>query len=221
MKRGFFIFGFALILLTISGVFAESVLSDDLNNFVKKIAEKKGISEAEIKNVSRVDFNELPDEINLKNIDDNSLGLYKVESENDSVFVITVSKETFEKINSQSYSRAFLNFGLSGGNSSVFMETILGSGINNGYVMMREGSITGISTNLYAEENGDIEIIIYKNNNPVGFRNVIPAVQGTNVDFDTQSEGLVTFQPGDVISTYIKTETGFKGASTLLEITTK
>lgn len=210
-----------VVILTLLMAFVIADQSDDLNDFIKKIAEKKGINAAEIKNISRVDFNELPEEINLKNIDDNSLGLYKVESENDSIFVITVSKETFEKINLQSYSRTFLSFGLSRGNSSVFMETIPDGGVENSYVMMREGSITGISTNLYAEENGEIEIVIYKNNNPVGFRNIIPAVQGTNVDFDTQSEGLVTFQPGDVISTYIKTEISFKGVSTLVEITTK
>ncbi|MFH1325537.1 MAG: hypothetical protein ABIH49_02075 [archaeon] len=221
MKRGFFLIGFALIFLMISGVFAEQ-LSSDVQNFVKKVAGKKGINENEISNVSQVDFSNLPKEINLQNIDDTNLALYKVETiGNKSVFVVTLSNENYKKISQQSSSVSLLNFGFDGeSNESLFLKTSTGvSGdLERGYVMLRAGSITGISTNIEITKEGNVEIIIFKNGKALGFEN---SFSGTGVknDFDTQSEGVVTFQPGDVISVYAKSDTSFRDISTLLEIT--
>ena len=89
---------------------------------------------------------------------------------------------------------------------------------------MRKGSITGISTNVeILSGEGEVEFIIYRNKESVGFRNTLNAgLSGVKSDYDIQSEGVVTFESGDVISIYAKV-TGdviFKDATTLIEIAT-
>ena len=122
-----------------------------------------------------------------------------------------------------------LNFGFSGeSNSSGFLETAtgVGSSLEKGYVMVRGGSITGISTNLeiiYTNSSGQVDIIIYKNGKPVGFGNTISASSiGVKNDYDIQSENTITFSAGDVISMYIHVDKGivWRDDTTMLEITT-
>jgi len=101
---------------------------------------------------------------------------------------------------------------------------VVGS-LEKGYVMMRKGSITGISTNLEAVEGeGSVEIIIYKNGKRVNFGNEF-VVSNSEIkkDYDTQSKGIIEFEPGDVLSLYVKISGTpvVKDLNTLLEIVTE
>ena len=226
MKKIFVISLIVGIFLMLSGVFAQTALSEELDEFVKKVAEKKRINETEITNVTQVDFNDLPEEVKIENIDDSNIALYKIDSENKSTFVITYSYNGFKKVSTQDYyTTSLLHFGIEKTtNESVFLETATGvSGdLNKGYVMLRKGSITGISTNLEVTKgNGEIQIIIYKNDEEIGFRNLVDAsTSGIKKDYDIQSREIVEFEPGDTISIYAESTDGvkFKDVITTLEI---
>ena len=218
-----------IFLLAFSGVLAES---EEENDFMRKVAEKKGISETEIKNITEINFANLPKEINLKNIDDSNLALYKIElKEGKPVFLVTFSGKNVEKISSTStqisYSTSLLHFGKNEETSgSTFLKTPLGvqSSLDKGYVMLRKGSITGISTNLEAVNGkGEIQIIIYKNGKEVGFRNSIDVSSNSiKKDYDIQSREIVTFNAGDIISVQVNVgnnaDITWKGVITLVEI---
>lgn len=218
---------FGMILMAVSGVIAQSALSEDVEDFVKKVAEKKGINGADIKSVEEVDFNNLPKEIKFENIDDTNLAIYQINTTDQPVFIISASGKNIQKIIKQEiYTTSLLNFGINGeANDSVFMDTATGikSGLNKGYVMMKDGSITGISTSMEVLEEwpGPIEVIIYLNGEEAGFRNSIDtSLTGIKKDYAIQSRGVVTFKPGDVISAYANSNGAkFKDAVTLIEIT--
>ena len=99
------------------------------------------------------------------------------------------------------------------------------SNTEKGYVMIREGSITGISTNMEITKPSDdeeVEIVIYKNGKEVGFRNILDASSsGTKIDYDAQSKGIVNFKAGDIISAYLnsKNNTSLADITTTIEIT--
>jgi len=229
MKKIFAILGVALILLA-SGVFAENMaLSSDIQDAVKQAVEKKGISEQEVQNIEEVDFNNLPKEVDIKNIDDTNLALYKVDYGQEKPFyVITVSDEKFRKTAEEISRRMLLEFGSSEIIvTSSFLKSSTGvqTSAEKGYVMMRAGSITGLSTSLevLTAGEGNVEIIIYKNGQEIGFRNVIVADKNeVKKDYDVQSENIVNFEQGDVISVYTKIngEISVKDINTLVEIIT-
>lgn len=217
------------IFLTLSGVLAQTDLSEELDDFVKKVAEKKGAKKEEITNVTEVNLNELPDEVKIENIDDTNIALYKVNSKDGKpTFVITFSNKGFKKVLTPVYyTTSLLHFGIGGEmNYSVFLKTNTGvSGdLNKGYVMLRKGSITGISTNLEVTQgSGEIQIIIYKNNEEIGFRNLVDvSTSGIKKDYDIQSRNIVEFEPGDSISVYVKVqgEITWKDVITMIEIST-
>ena len=230
MKKIFVVLFIIGIFLTISGVFAQTDLSEELDNFVKEIAEKKGVEETEITDVTEVNLSELPDEVKLENIDDTNIALYKVNSKSDKpTFVITFSDKGFEKISTPIvyYTTSLLHFGIGEKmNDSTFLNTNTGvsGGLNKGYIMLREGSITGISTNLEViKGNGEIQIIIFKNNEEIGFGNLVDVSNsGIKKDYDIQSADIVEFEPGDTISVYAKVqgEITWKDAITVIEIST-
>ena len=123
--------------------------------------------------------------------------------------------------------REFLNFGFSGEtDKSEFMKTATGvdGSLDKGYVMMRSGSITGISTDIETlSGNGNIEIIIYRNGQAIQFGNTFAVdSNGIKKDYDVQSKGTVPFEAGDTISAQVKSSDGisWKDATTLVEITT-
>ena len=218
-----------MVFLLAGGVLAENlVVSENVEEFVKEVMKDKGINKENIKSVEKVDFADLPDEVKLENIDDTNLAMYEVDyGEERSVFVITVSDTTFKKALKEIANKMILNFGHEGEiGGSVFLDTATGvqTSEDKGYVMMRYGSITGLSTNLEvleATDVGEVEIIIYKNSEPVGFRNgVLVNSTGIMKDYDTISKDTITFEPGDVISVY--TEVGeniiIKDVITIMEI---
>ncbi len=221
----------AIAVMMLSFVIADSS-SEDLQNFVKKVAEKKGILQEDITNISKLDFNDLPKEISLKEIADSNVALYKIESKfSNPSFVITFSESGFQKtLTKTDYVTSLLNFGLGKHEKGPeFLETSSGvkTSLENGYVMLREGSITGISTSLNvlkSSEGENIEIVIYRNGEEVGFRNSIPAgSEGVKKDYDTQSYGIVNFNPGEVISVYARTgsDVSFENVITNIETSSK
>ena len=230
MKKIFAVFVIGIFLLAASGVFAES--EEEKDDFVKKVAEKKGISETEIKNITEINFTNLPKEINLENIDDTNLAIFKIELIGDKpVFLITFSGKTIEKISSTStqvsYSTSLLPFGKNEETSeSTFLKTPLGvqGSLDKGYVMLRKGSITGISTNLESVDGeGEIQIIIYKNGKVVGFRYSIDvSFNSIKKDYDIQSREIVTFNAGDIISVQVNSRNNeditWKAVITIVEI---
>ena len=239
MKKIFVFLAVGIILLLSVGVFVFSedlsegngklALEKDVEDFVKNVVEEKNISENDVKSVRQVDFAELPENVNLTNIDDTNLALYEIDIGEKSIFVITVSEETFKKtLSSEDYKRSFLNFGtketVSG---SGFLETATGveTSFEKGYVMTRSGSITAMSANLEVVDgdSGKIEIIIYKNGEPIGFGNsIIADSKGVVKDYDVLSYNTVEFEQGDVLSVYVKADDNilWKDVITMVEITT-
>jgi len=229
-KKLFALIGIFLVVLAV-GVFAETIGSTNVQDVVADIAQKKGIDKSEIKDIKEVDFENLPNEIKIENLDETNLAIYEVttyEANEKPVYVITVSDTKFQETLKQIVQRKMLlTFGLDEQSSeSIFLETSTGvkTDVQKGYVMMRAGSITGISTDLEVLENNgysEVEIIIYKNGQEVGFRNTFSVDSlGNKKDYDVQSENVVTFEPGDIISVYAKVngETSIKDVVTLVEI---
>ncbi len=235
MKKRLAIFG--IVFLLIVGVFVTASsenFESDAKKYAEIFAQKMGIAEYKIKNVSSVSFDSLPKEVNIQNIDDTNLNIEQVNYESDSgekqLFVITYSTEKLRAqgdIIISSDKRQFLAFGRDGTtDKSEFLKTNAGvlTSLNKGYVMMRSGSITGISTNFEALSGpATIEIIIYKNGEAISFSNTILLESvGIKKDSDVQSNGVVTFEPGDLISAYVKIEgsSSLRDIITLVEITT-
>lgn len=231
-KKIYFLLAFLLIFALVSGVFAQSLgLSEKAREVVDEIVENQGIDKDKIKSVEQVDFDNLPSQVDLKNIDQTNLAVYEVDYGGGApVFIITASDQLFEAQTADTtvYKRMLLTYGIKGQVSeSTFLNTGTGveASLEKGYVMMRGGSITGLSTNLeILSGKGEVEIIVYINGVPAGFRNTIAAdLTGVKKDYDTQSIGVVKFEKGDVISTYmiISGDTVVKDIINLVEISTE
>jgi hypothetical protein len=243
MKRIFIGLIVVVFLVLVVGVFATAAKNTDevpdvgsaVSKYVESFVEKRGIGAEDIKNIKEVDFEALPKEVNIENVGDHNLAIYEIdyleETGEEQVYVITYSvnelKEQGDLIIAHD-KRQFLNFGFDGSSDeSRFLNTATGveGSLEKGYVMMREGSITGISTNLdiIGSGPGQIEITIYKNGEAIGFGNLISTdVSGIKSDYDVQSSDTVTFESGDIISAYISVdgEVVWEDVITMVEITT-
>lgn len=234
MKKIFLTLLIAMIFLATASVFVEAGdFSEDFQDFIQNIVEQRNLNETNITDITSIDFNDLPEEINLQNIDGTNLGLYQIELADGSppIYVITMADVKYEQYLSRpvDYKRMFLNFGYSGKMPDVgFLQTATNvkTSLDKGYVMVRGGSITGISTNLEiikAETSGQVEIIIYKNGESIGFGNtLIASSMGIKTDYDVQSENTISFNAGDVISMYVEAQGNidWQDVITTLEITT-
>ena len=153
MKRGikktFIYFAVFMGVLMLSGVFAESVgLSDNVKEIVNNIVEKQGINKGDIQSVEKVSLDNLPSQVDLKNIDTTNLAVYQVDYGGDRpVYVITATGETIKASVPKTFSyKMLLNFGANGQVSApTFLNTANGveGNLEKGYVMVRDGSITG------------------------------------------------------------------------------
>lgn len=230
MKKGFVIFGIIVVLFLATSVVAETMsVSEEMGVLVKDVLKSKGIDEGSVGDIREVDFNNLPSGININNIDETNLALYEVQigSEDKPVYILTASESKFKKVIAKFSKKMFLNFGHSGEiTESGYLESATGvlGNLDKGYVMMREGSVSGISTNLEVLEGGGrVEVFIYKNGEEVGFRNSFDVVDsGIYDDYDVMSEGILNFEPGDLISVYVNLEKDIKinDVITLLEVVT-
>ena len=211
----------AIIMVLSVGVFANTVdVKEKIKDFVK----------VEDKDIVEVNFSDLPEEVGIENIENTSIVIYEVNYSSKPLFVITSTSEVFEKedVVPICETRMLLSFGLSGeSKESNFLNMVSGveSSLEKGYVVMRDGSVIGISTNLEISNSVKdeiVEVIIYKNGEEVGFRNSLYAdSSGVKVDYDIQSKGIVNFKAGDVISVYLKSENGvsWRDATATVEIT--
>jgi hypothetical protein len=233
VKKAFIYFAVFLAVLMLSGVLADSVglnLSGEAKKIVDNVIQNKGINQAEVQSVEEVNFTDLPSQVDLGNIDTTNIAVYKVDygGGKPPLFVLTASDEAiagYKKASAIVSRVMFLNFGQNGiVANSGFLKTATGveGSTEKGYVMMRSGSITGLSTNLEVlGGEGSVETIAYLNGEPIGFRNTISTnTTGVKKDYDTQSIGIVNFEKGDVISVYVKSESNivFSDVINLVEI---
>ncbi len=208
---------FLVILLVLSaGVLAQEIsnnLDIDTEKFVKKFVEGSEIAKnGKVESVNSVNQSELPDDLEIKEINENNLGIYEVNFTDEvgfskKVFVVTFATNDFKKQEAPMKNVQNLYFGLSTESSqSDYLETSTGvkTGEQIGYVMLREGSITGISSSLELSGKGKILISVYKNGVDTGFYNLIDSDGKNAIDFDLQSENVVTYNPGDIISVYVQ-----------------
>ena len=242
--------GVVVVLLLVVGVFAAQEVSPavseivgnvasglgvDVSGYVQDFVKKRGVLPENIENITQVDFNALPKEVNIENVGDHNLVIYQVDydtgSGTDQVYVITYSVNELKAQGDLIIAhdkRQFLNFGASGTRiGSGFIETSTGvtTALDKGYVMVRDGSITAVSTNLEIFENsaGSLEIIIYKNGEKVSFGNTFSTeISGVKKDYDVQARDTVTFNAGDVVSVYVLSGEGvvWGDVTTMVEITT-
>ncbi len=233
MKKIFAFLAVGLVLLTISGVFAET--STDGIEKIKEKMKEKGVEDEEINNITQVNYNALPPEIEIEDIEETELAIYKVDKKNNKpVFVITPGEKFQASEKESAYHRTLLNFGYDGKMSgSGFLETAteVETSLEKGYVMARDGSITAVSTNLevFEESSGNLEIIVYVNGERVGLGNLVGTTSsGVKRDYATQSFDIVNFEAGDVISVMLMASSDavegnseWGDVTTLIEITTE
>lgn len=219
---------FVIILVFAMAVLAQeqvqnkiSDLGNETEKFIKKFVEENNeIKEDNIKTIEKIDLENPPEDVKIGNVDENTgVAIYQLNyTENNQekkLYVVTYSTEQFKtplelkSVNAIEY----LSFGINGErNSSSYLETATGvlTSDKNGYVMIDSGSITGLSTSIEvinSDVNGQIELSIYKNGENTGLTNVIDTSNaGTQKDFDKQSEGIVVFEPGDIISMHLEIE---------------
>lgn len=222
-----------LVLILSAGAFAQSEINSDigedvekyLDNFVKKEYNKDSV----VNEIKKVDTSNLPQEINIEDIKENKVGIYQVDynvgNEEKKVYVVTYSSDNIDYRKQEEKTIGYFGFGYSGLTSqSAFLQSA--SGVNSskdiGYVMTRRGSITGISSSMEMNgESGEVEIIIYKNGVDSGFRNLIGVNDNKKLDYDKQSDNILTFEAGDVISVYVRQngELNWGNVVTLVETT--
>ena len=145
MKRGVIIFSVIISLMLLTSMIVQAELSKE---DVEEKLKERGKIPTEIKEVN---YNNLPEEIKIENIGETGVTFYEANvGEEKPVFIITSSKKTTEATTQETLSRTLLNFGLNKEiDESTYLESATGISLESqGYVMMRTGSITGISTTL-------------------------------------------------------------------------
>jgi len=223
------------VLSAIENVSTEDI-STQVYEYILNFVQKRGILPSAISFVRKVDFDSLPKSVHIENVGDHNLAIYEIsykeEDKEDQIYVITYSVEELREQGDLIVAhdkRQFLNFGFAGKMSkSGFLKTAteVETSLEKGYVMVRDGSITAVSTNLEVFESspGDIEIIVYRNGDPIGFGNIFSTGSlGVKKDYNVQSKDIVTFKAGDVISVYLKangTDIVWGDVITMVEITT-
>jgi len=129
-------------------VFVQQALLRKITILYQMKLKERGKIPTEIKEVN---YNNLPEEIKIENIGETGVTFYEANvGEEKPVFIITSSKKTTEATTQETLSRTLLNFGLNKEiDESTYLESATGISLESqGYVMMRTGSITGISTTL-------------------------------------------------------------------------
>ena len=213
-KEVFLVLG--LFFLVSAGVFAQTLsfgINEEVEEFIKGFVEDSGVINAEnIQNIERVNQSELPDNVQIKDLDENKVGIFEVnytdENETKTVFVVTYATSEFIK-KEIAITKNIQNiyFGFSGtSDDSAFLESGTGVSLDEGrgYVMLRKGSITGISTSLDISGKGKVFVSVYKNGLNTGFHNLISTEDNGRIDYDLQSEDIISYNAGDVISVYVE-----------------
>lgn len=219
-----------LFVLVSAGAFAQTVgISDDVNTYIKGFIEKGGLNGSSVDQIREINQADLPDDVEIKEIDKNKVGIYEVNYTGDSgdkgsVYVVTYSTPKLKQKTESKNTQIFAFGSGSESTESKFLDSSTGvqTGENVGYVMMHSGSITGISSSLkILEGEGQLEIRVYKNGEDTGFENLISSSDDKKVDYDLQSEGVLSYEAGDIISVYVEQKGNLKWSSviTSLEVT--
>jgi len=229
------LFAILLVVLLLTGVLAKVKEGKPISKEeVEKYIEEKN-PEINVQNVGEVDLENPPEQIDIEKIEDTEIAIYEVDYsapnpetqqiEEKKVFV--VSATGMQAAVPVSISINYLQFGsASEERASAWLETATGvmSSEEAGYVMMRQGSITGLSTNLEVVSADDepIKVTVYKNGEDTGLTNYISATsEGVQIDYDLESTEIDEFQAGDVISVKVETNGNavWKNVITMVEIT--
>jgi hypothetical protein len=208
---------FVLFILVSAGAFAQEVaqvsveVSEDVSNYIDEFLEKGGVAKEQTKEIKQIDQEDLPDKVDIKEINENKIGIYSVNYTQDNapknVYVVTYSTNKFKKTPSLKNVQYF-NFGYAdSSNVASYLDSSTGvaTGADRGYVMMRPGSITGLSSSLDLSGEGYVLIKVYINGEDTGFENRISTNEGQKKDYDLQSEEIIEYVPGDVLSVYVQT----------------
>lgn len=205
-------------------------ITEKTKDFVKDVAEKKGVREEDVEEIKEVNLTALPEQIKFETIDETNLALYqlKIRNETNPLFILSAGGDLIKKQEPLTSSKFLLNLGLANEiTKDTFLDTAAGvkTSLEKGHVMTESGSITGLSTSLEVTdgETGEmIEIVIYKNGEEIGFRNTfIIDETGTMIDYDSISQKTIKFSEGDIISLKAILSEGVKvkDVNTILEIT--
>ena len=241
-KKYISLFTILLVVLLLTGVLAQVADVAGISKIKGPISKRevKGYIEEKypeinVHEVNEVDLENPPSGIDIAKVEDTEIAIYEInysapdlETQNlEEKKIFVVSASGLQQAVPKPVSINYLQFGSSEEmESSGFLDTATGvtSSAEAGYVMMREGSITGLSTNLEiisADEN-PIKITIYKNGKDTGLTNYIDATStGVQIDYDLESEQIDNFAPGDVISVKVECDGNAKWANviTMVEIT--
>lgn len=215
-------------------------VENSTKDFVVDFVSGRGIRSDQIMNISLVDLNSLPNHASIDNVNDANLAIYNVKYNEDnaeeSVFVVVYSLNELEDKGDLIFLNNNKNILVYGSNmelsgEGMFLQsTGVEGSLENGYTMIRKGSITAISSSMNLISGSDedvIEVVIYKNGEPMSFGNSFSLdSKGLRRDYDLQSEGIIKFLPGDVISVYVRSSSGsnqtiWKDVVTLIEISTQ
>lgn len=231
MKKEVFLV-FVLFFLVSAGVLAQSStgLGESVEEFVKDFVGDTGLTNEEnIRDIRQINQSDLPDDVEIKDIDENKIGIFEVyyvdENTTKSVFVVTYATNDFKKKEiAITKNIQYLNFGFAGSSDEdSFLESSTGVSLNEGkgYVMLRSGSITGISTSLDLTGEGKVFVSVYKNGVNTGFHNLISSEDNGKIDYDLQSEHIVNYIPGDVLSVKMESSGGVEWGQvvTIMETT--
>ena len=177
-------------------------MSENVEEFVKDLVENtQEISEQDIVGIIRINQSNLPEDVQIKEIEENNVGIYEVNytknNQTQKIFVFTyatanlIKKETTIAKNIQ-----YLNFGFVGTSEEArFLNSATGVALGDkGYVMLRPGSITGISTNLDLTGSGEVIITVYKNGVDTGFQNLISSEDTSKLDYDLKKVFLILLE---------------------------
>ncbi len=210
-----FVFSASVLAQTISGEngsTASKSISENAEEFIREFIEKTGVAkQEEVQSINEINQSSLPKDIEIKNVDENRVGIFEVNyidnNESKKVFIVTYSTLQLPTKELSMKNIQYLNFGYSKtSKESSYIETSTGVSLSDekGYVMLRPGSITGISTSLDIDGKGKVNIKVYKNGEDTGFSNTISSLDKKKIDYDLQSENIINYLPGDVISVYVE-----------------
>ena len=231
MKKEVFLL-FVLVFLVSAGVFAQTFseeISENVGDYIKGFVNGTGVNEDSINSINKINQSELPDNVEIKDIDENKIGIYEVNytSGNDTkkIYVVTYSTTQFKEKSAPLIKNIQnIYFGYSESSDSAdYLNAATGVAVSGdkGYVMLRPGSVTGISTSLDLTGDGKVFVTVYKNGESTGFHNLILSVDNKKIDFDIQSENAVNYNAGDIISVYVETsgDVNWGNAITIVETT--
>lgn len=209
------------------GVFVSANVSLEVKSLINEVVSRE-VGSQEIGELIVMDSQEIKETFGGVVLDQNNVAIYKIESSEKPLYVISLSENSLNLVENEeesiTRSTSYLSFGLDGSyRESSFLKNsggVFGSK-EKGYVMLGKGSISGISTSveiLESVDNSLLEILIYKNGEVVGLRNVF-VEEGVLKDYDVYSFGVISYEPGDVISIYASSYgLVYKDVITLLEI---